>query len=461
MIFFIPFQHIFVNFIKPLSPAISVFFNRLDKITILIFLPIALIKLYKNNNAPNKRFYVFLFIPILFIGLGGLISGIVNGNPFLATFHGTFHYFMYPLLMFIYAAFFSELSIFKRVFRILLIIAVSLGVIALVQAVWAYTNLYILKKGVFKIYYLELGTLLGGVGESDFGEPWRIGLYRTSSLMINYNFLGLYVLLIFVIYMYFVEKRNSGALFFLIFSIFGSVSRIVYTGFIFISGIQLLRGRKWFLLLLIPFIVLIVRLSFLYDYPLIKTQDYFEAKEEAARLMKREKSNDRVNMSFREYAKMKGIEIWRDQPVFGVGPGMYGGAISLKYNSPVYEKYNFSPYMKYYLDLWRTIDQFWPQILAELGIIGVIGHGIFFISLATVFVFLIKKSLSNQMKGLFTAFLLYTVVVLIYTVGLPLNIAPISYTYFALIGMGLGCVVQDIDELVGRESIGQKLALKR
>jgi len=67
-----------------------------------------------------------------------------------------------------------------------------------------------------------------------------------------------------------------------------------------------------------------------------------------------------------------------DHPKFGVGPGMFGGAVAKKSSSPYYEEYNFSTdALRHYSDL----DQFWPQILAETGIIGTLNYALIGFSL--------------------------------------------------------------------------------
>lgn len=61
----------------------------------------------------------------------------------------------------------------------------------------------------------------------------------------------------------------------------------------------------------------------------------------------------------------KSIEIIADNPVFGVGPGKFGGWVSINYHkSYIYELYKFST------DGISSIDMFFPHLIGELGILG-------------------------------------------------------------------------------------------
>jgi len=149
-------------------------------------------------------------------------------------------------------------------------------------------------------------------------------------------------------------------------------------------------------------------------------------------------------VSYREYTRNKAIEIWKDHVIWGAGPSMYGGALSVKYNSPYYEYrvYKILPLVVDYLRSWGTIDQFWPQVLAELGIIGVILFSCFFI-LLTIMLYLFRRNASSTgMKNLFTGFMVYILVILIYTIVLTLNLTPIIFSFFAFIGIASGYIIR-------------------
>jgi hypothetical protein len=433
-----PFQHTIVKIAKLWSTTgLATFFNRLDEFTIIIFFPIAAIVLYRNNKILNGR-YLSLFLPIFALGVVGFTSGILNANPLLTTVHGIFDYVKYFLVLFIYIAFFREYSEFKRLFHILLIVAIFLGAIAFIQETWALGNRYVLQRNInTDIFYLNLTSFINPQAKQDYFELWRFGILRVSSLMINSNVLGLYMLLMLVIYTQIVKKVNFAVFIPLFSGIFGSVSRVTYMSFLLLGGIQIFRGKKWWVFPLIPVVIILFYLSPLPDY--IKSKSIF------GKLLKTSIETVEIHEvprwtwdAFRVYTREKAIEIWKDHILLGAGPGMYGGGISLKYKSPIYEEYKFDPTRRFFLEHAKTIDQFWPQVLAELGVTGVACVMSFFLSLAINFYKLKKNTFYEEVKGLYRGLIIYLVIVLIYSFGYEFNIPPIIFTYFAMVGMAFG-----------------------
>ena len=140
----------------------------------------------------------------------------------------------------------------------------------------------------------------------------------------------------------------------------------------------------------------------------------------------------------RGYSRDKALEIWKDHPLWGVGPGMFGAMVSLIFNSHIYNEYNFI--MINYLRFLGNIDNFWFQLLAEMGIVGV---SVFAGLILTIFVILRlfrKKTSTDYLRNLYMGLMVYMVVICFYTLGLGLNIPSILFTYCALTGVGLACV---------------------
>ena len=408
----LPFQRKLVRSIVLWSNELSAFISYLDEITIVIFLPLVIREFYKNREILSRVHLILLF-PIFVLGIAGLISGMINGNSLLITALGTFDYIKNFLVIFIYAAFFRELSEFKKIFRLLLIIAVFLGVVAFIQEFWAMTSRYILEKDVSDINYLLTKNLYPK-------GTWRFGIYRAPSLMHNSIIVGFYCMLILNIYLFIEKKANFAVLISLFSGIFVSVSRLVYTGFVFVAGVQIFRGRKWFIALIaIPIVILLFSMSPLSKFDMTEGQ------------------KQRGFITYRVYTRDKAMEIWKDHPLLGVGPGMFGGVVSIKTQSPVYEEYNFMamPLLKAYSGL----DKFWPQVLAEMGIIGTVVFAGLLISLFITLFILRQWATSDEMRGLFTGLAAFVIVIFIYLLGSGLNITSILFTYCAFVGMGLGC----------------------
>ncbi len=66
----------------------------------------------------------------------------------------------------------------------------------------------------------------------------------------------------------------------------------------------------------------------------------------------------------RLYFVANGLEVIRDHPVLGVGPGRYGGAVAAILGSPVHEAYGTE------FGNLRTVHNFWLHLLAEVGVAG-------------------------------------------------------------------------------------------
>jgi len=45
-------------------------------------------------------------------------------------------------------------------------------------------------------------------------------------------------------------------------------------------------------------------------------------------------------LNFRSVMRSKALEVWRDYPLLGVGPGMFGGNIAERAGTHLYNEYN-------------------------------------------------------------------------------------------------------------------------
>ena len=67
----------------------------------------------------------------------------------------------------------------------------------------------------------------------------------------------------------------------------------------------------------------------------------------------------------RLYFLNNGLEVIREHPVLGVGPGRYGGAAARIFPSPVHDEYATE------FGVLRTVHNFWLHLTAEVGVAGV------------------------------------------------------------------------------------------
>lgn len=431
--------------VLPQNAALGNLIFYIDELTIVFFLPLSLFCLYKNRDYRGPVGVVML--SLFLVAVAGVFSGLLNGNPLLVTAAGVFDYIKLFSAIFIYFVFFRNHNDFRMIFRFVLALAVVLGVISIIQELWALGSVYVLGNDLSNpANYLFKGEMNINL----LMKYWRFGFYRTSSLMVSTINSGLYLLLILNIYLCTVEKINPLLLISLFGAVFTSISRVAYTGFIAVSGYHILRGVKWLILTFIIVVFIMVFLGSLWDLNIWQKLD-ISVLDDSGVIGSELYENDSVQIidddssmadaeevseeHFREYSRGKALEIWKDHPFLGVGPGMFGGVVSIEFNSPIYKMHNFHK-DRYVYDL-KSIDNFWPQILAEMGIIGTV----LFLSLILSIVFTLflssRISVEADIKGLSKGLIIFSIVIIIYTLGLGLNITPVLFTYCAFAGIAI------------------------
>ena len=408
ILLFLPFQLRIIQD-NTLSSKFSIFLQYLDELTIVIFLPLAIQELFRRKIKPD----FFCLLPVYMIAVfsaAGFISGIVNANKILITVLGTFDYLKNFLVIFIYAAFFTDQKDFNKIWHLVFAIGIFLGLVAFTQEIWSLTARYILGRSIY-----ERGVYFLGVASMAIEDCWRLGLYRAAALTCHPNSLGLYSLLILAVYL-FKEKKINFWIFFAFFSgVFFSVSRINYLGFVFLCALQILKtGRRWIAACIIPVIILLIFMSRMPDL------------------------KEKGETDFRTYTKQKALETWKDNLLLGAGPGMFGGVISITFHSPLYKKYGFSQHWYDYMQSLKCLDQFWPQALAETGIIGSAIFSGLLISLFLLFLTAHKRVQNAEIKGLFSALIVGVVFIFIYSLGYSLNATLFLFTFSAFAGVVLG-----------------------
>jgi O-antigen ligase len=288
-------------------------------------------------------------------------------------------------------------------------------------------SVYILGKGISDKSVYIFSTV--PIENIDLDIAWRYGIFRAQSLTYHAYILGLFNLLIFTIYSY-TEKRTKIKFYIPMLSgVIASVSRMAYGGLIFVASIILFRRRKWFIsLLLVVLFILVININ-PGDHPDIKS---------ILNLSELTEAGDLDSETIRLYSRYKSVEIWKDHPVWGVGPGMFGGIVAFKYHSYINELYNLK---SGYLGRVQSIEQFWYQILAEIGITGTLC----FINLIIILVIVLYKEReradTDEIRNLFSGLIVFIPCILIYSIGSGINIAPVFFTYCAFAGIGLGSLI--------------------
>ncbi|MEM7818239.1 MAG: O-antigen ligase family protein [Candidatus Aenigmatarchaeota archaeon] len=347
----------------------------------------------------KRKFIVFNIFIIAFC-LVGLISGILNNNEIKITFLGIFDYIKNFIFILLGIMYFNEKRL-KSLFLVLLNLYVLICATAIIIVI---SNLLSFKLPDFLGYIIEI----------------RFGIPRVAPFQIHPNMLGLCSLLFFILdfslYPKFTFKK-----FLLLCGIILSGSRMVWTSFavgmLFLVFIFKIRERiiyGFFLSLLFGIFVL----------PKIFEKTQTEYLSESY---------------YRGYVIKKSFEIWKDSPFLGLGPGMYGGVVSVKFNSPIYERYNFSKqWYNFGLARFHSLDMFWPQILVECGLIGAI---LFLLFLYVLYKLARNKAINTNnkfVKHFSLGLSVVPIVIFFYLFGSGLNLAPFLITYSIFLGMCLG-----------------------
>lgn len=373
-----------------------------------------------KTDVVLKNELYFLGFFLLFL-MWGLVSAAVNSNSIKTTMFGIFAYIVYFLVFFIFSSIPFKRGAVKYIYKILLNLVLILCGISIFQEIFAL--LYPASTDWWVTF--QSGDAL-----------WRSGIFRASSLLHHANTMGIVTLFFWTIELS--QSRHSESkskdlkLFLLMTGIILTVSKVAMASAL-IAVILLVPKKRKKAILAIPFILI---LGVIFILAIIG------GTEKASPQRKKIKpvyDNIYIIGHDRLYALKKSFEIVKHNPIFGVGPGMYGGHVSIKYNSPVYEDYGFSPLYINYIKKMGTIEQFYGHVSVELGIPGLI-----FVLLLIFCPILIIRNILIFEKDIFLRRLLMGMIIFpiqTLVLGLSCIVTHASewlFLYFALLGMIVG-----------------------
>lgn len=365
-------------------------------VTICFILFISLICI---RQIPKAAKYILLYLFLL--GAIGLTSGFVNNNPAHVTLLGIFDYVKNFLIIPLFGVLYVQEKRAIILYNILHLLALFLCVVAIIQEI----------------------TFLSGIPVTMVGVTTAItrqGFLRTPSLMGNPNVFGLYSLMFLVLHIS-LKRRFSWQALLLATGVILSLSRMSFLSFLLTMPLILMKikGKN------ISRLVIILILAVFCLMVLIGNK------------LEKNMIGEGRNSKFREYAMVKSLEIWKDHPFLGVGPGRYGGPISMLCDSPIYGKYGFSSRWFTFMSKFNTIDQFWPQVIAEIGIIGLFAFGGFLFFLCDVAE---KEEYSAQSifkKRILAGLSVVPVILVVCFIGSGQNLVSILLTYSILFAVCL------------------------
>lgn len=308
----------------------------------------------------------------------------------------------------------------------------KIAVIGSVFAIVEFTSLLFFDENISEIFYIfDSGLQIKG----KFGIPAVGSLYNFT------NSLALYTLIFVCIDLGMLisgMKINKIVFFIFIISILTSGSRMGLLSIISVLSIAFFLSPKaerirrksikkisvaLIIILVSIFLVMFAMKSILSDLIGLSIARYTE-----------------YTGSYRAYSLFFSLKLLYDKPLFGVGPGMFGGMFSFIFDSPVYRDYGFSQFWYEYGREMNSIDMFWPQIWGEIGIIGFLSFILFMSQTFIQFLKKGKKSIllgDNFLGAILIGCALFLPCLFIMGLGSSLNIPGIFVPFGCIAGMAL------------------------
>ncbi len=347
LLVFMQFQNLFLALTRDSSSSLFRFSHLLPRVFfLLIFATAFWLRLLESLADPRGRRSGGLVRKVELPLAGAVVlflawaffSGAVNGNPPVVTANGAYVYVAYFLVFFAYSSIDWSDGQIWRIYRPLLGLAVFLSAVSVVQEVLALIN----PASAQWWPNIHRG-----------GAMWRMGLFRAPSLLGHPNTIA--ILALFFLTVELGRRRGRSGRWMIIIL----AAAVIFSA----SRLAMLGG----LLALVAFRPFFRRLAFLAVPALIAAGLFWRAVGPPAG------GDDRGAFAYdayRDFARKVSLRVIADNPAIGVGPGRYGGHVSLKYRSPVYEEYGFTGRFVRNLERNSSIEQQWLQAAAELGVVG-------------------------------------------------------------------------------------------
>lgn len=127
----------------------------------------------------------------------------------------------------------------------------------------------------------------------------------------------------------------------------------------------------------------------------------------------------------------KAFEVFLDNPLLGVGPGKFGGWVSINYKeSWVYQSFNFTT------DNISSIDMFFPHLIGELGALGFVCYMLIYLIPFLFFIKVYRSESSSDVKYFsLVLILLIPILLLIGWFSISLETQLVLSLFFIIIGI--------------------------
>lgn len=279
----------------------------------------------------------------------GVAVGFMKGVPIFQASYGTLDLIRFFPIAYIYAMLKFERDEFIQAIKLLVqvgLLLVAVGFCGLILAVLFGWTVGLLVVPSYRIIPYQIISLAGKGMHND------IGLYANLLFFLAYGLQPSFA------------RLSQASLFFLI--IFTS-SRQTWTSFLFVYS--LFKEKKVFLLALpVFFAVIIISLGH---------KEELDAK-----------------LYYRAFCLIQSLQILQENPLTGIGPGMFGDAASFIWEAPIYD--TWPGVMKWFAYGTTSLDSFWPMVWGELGLIGL---ALYLIVLGSLFFHIRRAALNFQEAG--------------------------------------------------------------
>jgi len=347
----------------------------------MVFIVVALLFSGKVQRINKITLFFVLFV------ISTLISATINNVSFIVYLVQMRSYIFPLFIIFTFSKLTIEKSTIQFFIKIITLITIVLFLSALVELIIARPILYAENRFGEEIAFdngIRVFSLIGN--PIDFSNFIMLALFVFYSSMTS-GFIAVRKgkLLIGICILCLLLSASRGPIIATLFTFF-----LYYLN----KGVSFSRVFKWFLLS-VPLIFL------LGDKILSRFSDI--------------SVNYFAEDQYRALYLIKSIEILRDHLAFGVGPGRFGGWVSINFHeSEIYTIYNIDTKGI------SSIDMFWPHFLPEVGLIG----GLLFIY---PFIKLFKKSKRTSGGTNYTDNFLCTNIQLMFPAALLVGFFSISF----------------------------------
>ena len=387
-------------FLTIITSSILTFITSVSGIHVKYFDDASILILFIFILFSNKKIDLKLIKWPIIVILISLISLIYNfGQSNISGYLIQIKNYLLPCLIFVIASVIYNEAIYKKYLRYYLYFSIILAIIGILE--------FIINKHFYVVY---------GV----FGNLSSVNPFRSYSLVgspVDFAFF----LIIPIIYSFLFFTKKYLSLFFVITLLLTkslSILSLIFINIFFALRFKLLT-LKSFLLIFIFGLLIVFNNTGLIDRVIKKQNTILDYK---------------ASESSRYDFYIQSADVVSDNIFLGVGAGNFGGWASNPDNQ-VYEKYNFNFYQL------KSIDLFYPHLMGEVGIFGLISFLMIYLSIIfknLTYIRIYQKSENHYGFVLAGTVFLYGISLLIsgfWSMLLETNFATIPFFFIAAFSM--------------------------